>query len=382
MGRNRKLLTGVAPIGGPSLKSRREARRVTSAYHIIRNEMQSIGTSSSLSNDEKQSKKAKLEAQLVDIGGTNRYQEASIVSTKHFKTSRWVISSINTHLSLTVTATATATAAAIPVVVKRDSPNSSASDYSGPIAISQSSSASSSSSSSAAATGRYNSNKRLDVLEVGAINIQLQQTGNFNVRAIDVNSQHPSIEEIDFFDVPPLEQYDCVVCSMVVNCVHTPTKRGDMLIRLRGHLKTDQSLLLLVLPSRCINSRYVGRAKFSQLLHTLGYSFACDVKCTPHLLFYTLRRGALLIGKEKEKNKEVGDTEEMVGRKRNRSNSSSNSNSTRDGNEEAVVEEDNEYWRIEAKQRLVNASKSIRRHFNAKLDATVPPNEFALGFLL
>lgn len=57
--------------------------------------------------------------------------------------------------------------------------------------------------------------KKLNVLEVGAINIQLQQYHWLDVRSIDLNSQHPLIEECDFFDIIPSSFYDVVVCSMV-----------------------------------------------------------------------------------------------------------------------------------------------------------------------
>lgn len=57
--------------------------------------------------------------------------------------------------------------------------------------------------------------EKLKVLEVGAINIQMHSCSFLNVRSIDLNSQHPLIEEIDFFEVLPCRQYDVVVCSMV-----------------------------------------------------------------------------------------------------------------------------------------------------------------------
>jgi len=261
MSRKRKLMTGMTPIGGPSLKSRREARRVTSAYHSLRNELKCLETTTSMNEHAKDDKKRDLEAQLVAIGGTNRYQEASIVATKHFKTSRWVLSCITSYLrpqKIRDLGDVSSSSTAVPIARKKDA-------------------------------------ACLQVLEVGAINNQLQQAANINVRAIDVNSQHPSIEELDFFDLPPAFAYDCVVCSMVINCVNTAFKRGEMLARLRGQLKNDDSLLLLVLPTRCIDSPYVGRSLFSSLLQILGFTYACEVKATPRLLFYTLRRGKLQV---------------------------------------------------------------------------------------
>ena len=262
MSRKRKLMTGMTPIGGPSLKSRREARRVTSAYHSLRNELKSLEMTTSVNEHAKEEKKRDLEAQLVAIGGTNRYQEASIVATKHFKTSRWVLSCIASYLR-----------------PQKGEDLDNVGSCSTPVRVT-----------------RKKDAACLQVLEVGAINNQLQQAANMNVRAIDVNSQHPSIEELDFFDLPPKFAYDCVVCSMVINCVNTAFKRGEMLARLRGQLKNDDSLLLLVLPTRCIDSPHVGRGRFSSLLQILGFTHACEAKATPKLLFYTLRRGKLLVG--------------------------------------------------------------------------------------
>ena len=100
MGRRRKMITSaVKPLSGTkSLKSRRLARVVTSKYHSIRNEMSLVDQQSSLSSAEKKSKKEELNQKLEDIGGTNRYQEASIISTQHFKTSRWVLGCVDRHM--------------------------------------------------------------------------------------------------------------------------------------------------------------------------------------------------------------------------------------------------------------------------------------------
>lgn len=84
--------------------------------------------------------------------------------------------------------------------------------------------------------GIYNEKNRekLNTLEIGAINIQLQRYSGLRVRAIDINSQvllrhsilspnmwqHPSIEELDFFELIPEGNYDLIVCSMVGGSLH------------------------------------------------------------------------------------------------------------------------------------------------------------------
>jgi len=331
MGKKRRLFTGNAPIGGKGLKSRRVARVVTSKYHAIRNEMQSCG-------DNKE-RMAELEKELEAIGGTDKYQQASIVSTSHFKTSRWVVKMIEQHL------------------------------------------------------GR--SSAKIRVLEVGAINIQLHSVAWLDVRSIDVNSQHPLIEELDFFDLPPEQAFDVVVCSMVVNCVTEAAKRGEMLARLRGHLRSEESLLLLVLPSRCIESKHCGAARFESLLGGLGFGFQAPLKTTPRLFFYTLRRGVSrylgseeadkLGGKEVSEDdslqqppldsapKAKSDKKNPKDRKRKRK--------SEQADEHTDVEhvEEEEAWVLETRAALTSLlPRQLLKHFSSDF-SQVPPTEFCIN---
>eukprot|EP00605_Chrysophyceae_sp_TOSAG23-4_P001186 GSChrysophyteH1.ASY1.ANO1.1295.1 assembled CDS len=324
MGRKRKLLTGVVPIGGPSLKSRKKAREVTSQYHSIRNEIEilrvkhngdihksdssvEVGENSSLKSESKKyihetdraSKIEALEQQLVKLGGTNSYQQASIISTQHFKTSRWVLGTIEQLLGRTRTL--------------------------------------------------------LSVLEVGAINTQLQKAPWLDVRSIDVHSQHPLIEELDFFHLKVECNFDVCVSSMVVNCVPQPSRRGEMLLRMRCVLARDDSVLLLVLPARCVDSPHLtlvkqgikktkcckGRYDFLELLRGLGFIDPNITKCTPRLVFYSMRRGPLI----------------------------------------ASAAEVGEYpWQREAKYRLQALPATLRQHFSLQIDGQINPKEFAIGF--
>jgi 25S rRNA (adenine2142-N1)-methyltransferase len=177
MGRKRKLHLGNTPIGGAPVKSRRLARSITSQYHVIQNERSLVTQDGTLTEKEREQKLQSLEKQMEDMGGTNRYQQASIISTQHFKTSKWVASTLTKLYGQEVT------------------------------------------------------KKKLKVLEVGAINTQLQQYNWMEVRAIDLNSQHPSIEECDFFTVEPEGQYEVVVCSMVSLFVRLSNKQCDALNR-------------------------------------------------------------------------------------------------------------------------------------------------------
>jgi hypothetical protein len=85
-GRKRKLFTGVAPIGGRSVRSLREARRITSQFHELNNQIGKINPKL-LESDEQQELKKRIEEEIVSLGGRNRYQQASVVTTTHHKVS-------------------------------------------------------------------------------------------------------------------------------------------------------------------------------------------------------------------------------------------------------------------------------------------------------
>ena len=139
------------------------------------------------------------------------------------------------------------------------------------------------------------------VLEVGAINTEMIEAAkrsksdyrktDISVRSIDIQSQHPDIEELDFFDLEKTEstKYDVIVCSMVLNCVPTPDQRGQMLIKLRHHLVED-GLLFLTVPCTCLKlSKYMDKQRFVELIKSLGYSLV-EEKETPKVAFFVLKR--------------------------------------------------------------------------------------------
>jgi len=109
----------------------------------------------------------------------------------------------------------------------------------------------------------------ISTLEVGAVNTQLLDSPFLEVTAIDLKSRHPRIEERDFFSVPATGEYSMLVLAMVLNCVPTAEKRGEMLTLCRNHLR-DDGLLFFVIPSRCLpggkreefNSRIMSRLGF------------------------------------------------------------------------------------------------------------------------
>jgi hypothetical protein len=75
MGKKKLVYSGVKPIGGATLKSRRLARKITSSYHNIRNELAFIAKSKMAGNTAMKEKKAELEEELKRIGGVEKYQQ-------------------------------------------------------------------------------------------------------------------------------------------------------------------------------------------------------------------------------------------------------------------------------------------------------------------
>lgn len=159
-GQKKKVQLGVKPIGGSNIvKSRKMARRITSQFHVIQKQKQKVLAMPS--GEEREEKLKELESNLESLGGIDKYQQASVVSTQHFKTSKWVVQALRR-------------------------------------------------------IGKLPADRKLKTLEVGAINDQLYQSQSLEVRAIDINSQLPCIEECDFFSVLPDFSHDVVVCSMVI----------------------------------------------------------------------------------------------------------------------------------------------------------------------
>lgn len=101
MARKRKLFTGVAPIGGHRVKSLREARRITSRFHQLNNEIGLLSSpnrnplepatvapapaAAAEEEEERRMKKQQIEQEIEKLGGRDRYQQASVVTTTHHK---------------------------------------------------------------------------------------------------------------------------------------------------------------------------------------------------------------------------------------------------------------------------------------------------------
>ena len=209
------------------LKSRRVARQRTTKFHTLMHSHEAAqragdtATARALSETIESERKA--------------YQHASIVSTAHHKTSRWVFQELER-------------------LQRRPRKGGAA----------------------------------LKLLEVGAINTQLVDGAPWlDVDAIDIASRHPRIRAIDFFelDVVTPPKYDVLVLSMVINCVPAAEARGTMLRLCRAHLRTG-GLFFVMLPLLCLcNSRHMTESLFVALLHRLGFVLR-GRKQTPKVAFF------------------------------------------------------------------------------------------------
>ncbi|XBW37934.1 hypothetical protein QEN19_003514 [Hanseniaspora menglaensis] len=109
--------------------------------------------------------------------------------------------------------------------------------------------------------------KEMVTLEIGSLRVDNVLSKNKykkfikSIERIDLNSNHPDINKQDFLlrEQPKdaSEQFGLISCSLVVNFVPDEYKRGEMLRRLKQFCLPD-GLVFLVLPLSCVeNSRFM-----------------------------------------------------------------------------------------------------------------------------
>ena len=79
-------------LAPPVMTSRRRARKVTTSFHRLTHEIDRVRSDTTLDETTKTAMLKDLEQQLEDTGGRNAYQEASVVNTSMFSTSKYVTS--------------------------------------------------------------------------------------------------------------------------------------------------------------------------------------------------------------------------------------------------------------------------------------------------
>jgi len=234
------------------------------------------------------------EKSLEEMGGRKEYQRASQLSTSFHSTSRWVLGYLANNGWL--------------YGIKK----SSGVDHEV------------SNSSSKRERGKNQAPRRkTKILEVGAINTELLDAAevesdnnnfssldlsqstqkkrkhkyNIHVRAIDIHSMEERIEEVDFLQLPKMspkdstQRLDVIVCSMVLNCVTTPSDRGKMLALLYHQLRPG-GLCFLTLPKSCLTkSAFLTPLLFQKMLGSAGVGFEIkSTKDSPKVSFFILER--------------------------------------------------------------------------------------------
>ena len=145
-------------------------------------------------------------------------------------------------------------------------------------------------------------NHQYRTLRAAACTLPEKETGvevkkyRLQVNAVDIHSMHPGIEVADFLTIPipsqkPEKRYDCIVCSMVLNCVTFPEQRRDMLARLYHFLRPN-GLAFITIPKLCLTlSRYTDQARFRAMLKAVGFEIT-ETKESPKVAFFICRRPA------------------------------------------------------------------------------------------
>jgi 25S rRNA (adenine2142-N1)-methyltransferase len=139
--------------------------------------------------------------------------------------------------------------------------------------------------------------QRVRVLEVGALSTKnaCSCVPCTDVRRIDLKSQEPGIEEVDFMDMAVPgdgDKFHIISLSLVLNYVSDAASRGAMLARLPKFLeKPPQGEMLpslfLVLPLACVaNSRYLTEERLCYIMRALG--FQLSKQKTTSKLYYAL----------------------------------------------------------------------------------------------
>ena len=97
MGKRKRPSASGKPLVAPPMASRKRARQVTTAFHRLEQAKAKAAAEAAdggRSAEARAEARARLEAINAEesrLGGRQAYQEASMVSTSHFSTSKWAV---------------------------------------------------------------------------------------------------------------------------------------------------------------------------------------------------------------------------------------------------------------------------------------------------
>ena len=126
----------------------------------------------------------------------------------------------------------------------------------------------------------------LRLLDVGALSMQYAGVQGISATYLDLQPMRPGILAGDLLSAElPIDEFDCVCLSLVLNFAGDARARGQMLVRARELLHPG-GVLYVVLPRACVdNSRYLTRAHLVRLLAALGFS-ALASHVSPKLAYF------------------------------------------------------------------------------------------------
>lgn len=261
--------------GSPYFSSTSDSLELIKSYHTLNKRLEQNARNESLTDKERQRECEKIEAEQLALGGIERYQQASMYGAKFnkFNCAKWVE----------------------PLLRER---------FFG------------------------KDDKRPRILDVGAIDNQYQDYNWFDAVAIDLNSQHPSVQKANFFDygrkhiLQAEKPFDALILSLVLNFQGDPRRRGDMLA-LAADERLLSGLLFLALPSASLdNSRYCDEEYLELICKTLHLEVV-ERKRSAKLTLLTFRRTRTFQAYNAQTNtfdygdKEMGRSPAKPGKERN-----------------------------------------------------------------
>jgi len=207
-------------------------------YHTLNKRLEQNARDDSIDSQERKLKAEKIRQEQQAMGGIEKYQQASMYGAKSskFVCAHWVEPLLKEHILI--------------------------------------------SSSTDPASGTK-TRVRPRILDVGAIDNQYLQYDWFDAVPIDLNAQHKSVVQADFFDYAHAHiekhqkehnPFDAIVLSLVLNFQGDPRRRGDMLaLAADARLLRAGGLVYVALPSASLdNSRYCDEDHLIQVCETLG----------------------------------------------------------------------------------------------------------------
>mmetsp|Transcript_23531 Transcript_23531/g.50984 ORF Transcript_23531/g.50984 Transcript_23531/m.50984 type:complete len:393 (-) Transcript_23531:89-1267(-) len=233
-----------------------ESLALIKAYHTLNKRLEQNARDEALAGNEveRERRAEAIRSEQLDLGGIDRYQQASMFGAKSskFVCARWVEPLLRQHI-------------AGGEAQDEDQGQDKGED------------GSTSKPTDTAVNPQQRQRPR--ILDVGAIDNQYLQYKWMDAVPIDLNAQHKSVVEADFFDYATEHitsdsgaAFDAVVLSLVLNFQGDPRKRGDMLaLAADARLLRLGGLVFIALPSASLdNSRYCDEEYLIDICRTLG----------------------------------------------------------------------------------------------------------------